>query len=220
MLMRTKPKALDLFCCGGGAGMGLHQAGFEVVGVDIDPQPRYPFAFIQADALTYPLEGFDFIWASPPCQRFTKASKLQGNTHPDLIAPMRERLTAAGVPWAIENVPGAPLLNPIELCGQMFGLELYRHRLFECSFPVEAPHHPEHRRPQVKMGRPPKPGEIIQVVGHFSNVPQGQKAMGIDWLSQDKLREAIPPAYAKFIGAAALAHLRHPQHVGARELSI
>ena len=212
--MRTKPRALDLFCCGGGAGMGLWQAGFEVVGVDIEPQPHYPFQFHQADALTYPLDGFDFVWASPPCQGFTKARKLQGNVHPNLIPPIRERLRALGTPWAIENVPGAPLFDPIELCGQMFGLDLYRHRLFECSFPITAPRHIEHTRPQCKMGRPPKRGEIIQVVGHFSNVPEGRRAMGIDWLGQDKLREAIPPAYSKYTGEAALAHITQTQDVG------
>lgn len=186
--------------------MGLYQAGFEVVGVDIAPQPKYPFEFHQEDALTFPLEGFDFIWASPPCQKFTKAKKLQGNTHPDLVTPMRERLLAWGGLWCIENVPGAPLRRPIELCGKMFGLHLYRHRLFETSFPVEQPWHSPHVLPQVKMGRPAKEGEIIQVVGHFSGVPAAQRAMGIDWMGQNELREAIPPAYSRFIGLAALKH--------------
>jgi DNA (cytosine-5)-methyltransferase 1 len=197
------PKALDLFCCAGGASEGLRQAGFEVVGVDIKPQPRYPFTFIQADALTFPLEGFDFIWASPPCQAYTLAQRIRDNDHPDLIAPIRKRLKQLGVPWAIENVVGAPLINPIELCGAMFGLQVYRHRLFECSFLIDAPRHPDHVAPLRKMGRPVRPGEFMHVVGNFSGVAQARKAMGIDWMVRDELREAIPPAYAAYIGRAA-----------------
>ncbi len=105
----SRPRLLDLFCGAGGCSVGYHHAGFDVVGVDVNPQKNYPFEFHQADAMAYPLGGFDVIHASPPCQAFTKARKLQGNTHPDLIGPIRERLIAAGVPWVIENVPGAPL---------------------------------------------------------------------------------------------------------------
>lgn len=139
-------KALDLFCCAGGAAMGLHRAGFEVVGVDIEPQPRYPFTFHQADALTFPLEGFDFIWASPPCQGYT-ALKVMKNArkHPLLIEQVRERLDKRGLPYVIENVHGAPLLagKTIMLCGTMFNLrsaddagELRRHRYFEANFSI------------------------------------------------------------------------------------
>ena len=114
MLMRTKPRALDLFCCAGGAGMGLHQAGFEVVGVDISPQPRYPFEFHQADALTYPLDGFDFVWASPPCQKFCRLNTREDLSHyPDLIEPVRARLLASGLPFVIENVPEAPVRRDV-----------------------------------------------------------------------------------------------------------
>ena len=120
------PRALDLFCCAGGASEGLRRAGFEVVGVDIEPQPHYPFEFHQADALTFPLDGFDFIWASPPCQAYTLCQRIQKNEHPDLVAPIRERLHANGAPYCIENVPGAPLVEPIELCGTMFGLRTYQ----------------------------------------------------------------------------------------------
>jgi DNA (cytosine-5)-methyltransferase 1 len=204
-------KALDLFCCAGGAGMGLHCAGFEVTGVDINPQPNYPFKFIQGDALTHDLSGYDLVWASPPCQRFTKARKLRGNEHPDLVAPMRERLQAAGVPWIIENVPGAPLRNPIELCGLMFGLNVYRHRLFESSLPLCAPLHPSHHRKQVKMGRPVKDGDIIQVVGHFSNVPYARKAMCIEWMNQRELAQAIPPAYSEYLAGQILQGSSEPR---------
>lgn len=192
-------KALDLFCCGGGAGMGLSQSGFDVIGVDISPQPKYPFEFHQQDALTFSLEGYDFIWASPPCQKHTKASKLQGNEHHCFIEEIRQRLENQETPYCIENVVGAPLKNPILLCGEMFGIKTYRHRLFECSFPVEQPEHPKHPKQQIKMGRPVKEGDYIQVVGHFSGVEYAQKVMGIDWLGQNELREAIPPCYSKYI---------------------
>lgn len=202
-----KPRALDLFCCAGGAGMGLHRAGFDVVGVDIEPQPHYPFPFIQADALTHPLEGFDFIWTSPPCQAYTLCQRIRDNEHPDLIEPIRHRLKAAGVPWCIENVVGAPLHDPIELCGAMFGLRVYRHRLFECSFQIEAPPHPDHVAPIRKMGRPPLAGEFMHVVGNFSGVKQAREAMDIPWMPRDKLREAIPPAYSEYVGRVALAYI-------------
>ena len=206
--METLPKALDLFCCAGGASEGLRRAGFDVTGVDIEPQAHYPFTFIKADAMTVPLEGFDFVWASPPCQAYTLAQRIRDNNHPDLIAPTRERLRRLGVPWAIENVVGAPLIDPIELCGAMFGLQVYRHRLFECSFPIAAPHHPDHVAPLRKMGRPVRAGEFMHVVGNFSGVAQARKAMGIDWMVRDELREAIPPAYAEYIGRAAIRAMR------------
>lgn len=202
--MNKRPRLLDLFCCAGGASMGYHLAGFDVVGVDIDPQPHYPFDFHQADAMTFDLRGFDFIAASPPCQAYTLCQRIRDNEHPDLVAPTRERLKAAGVPYVIENVPGAPLVNPIELCGAMFGLRTYRHRLFECSFPMQAPPHPEHVAPVRKMGRPVKDGEFMHVVGNFSGVQQAREVMGIKWMVRDELREAIPPTYTEFIGRAAL----------------
>ena len=203
-----KPKAIDLYCCAGGASAGLVRAGFDVVGVDIEPQPHYPFKFIQGDALTVPLEGYDFIWASPPCQRYSKAQKIMGKEHPDLVAPTRERLKESGAQWAIENVVGAPLVDPITLCGTMFGLKVYRHRWFECSFPVDEPPHPEHVAPLRKMGRKPQPGDFMHIVGNFSGVKQAREAMDIPWMPRDKLREAIPPAYAEYIGRNALEYIR------------
>jgi DNA (cytosine-5)-methyltransferase 1 len=198
-----QPLALDLFC-----GMGLHRAGFDVIGVDVRPQPRYPFRFVQADALRPPfdLARFDFIWASPPCQAFTLAQRIQKNEHPDLIEPVRAMLIASGRPYAIENVTGAPLRRPIELCGAMFGLTTYRHRLFETSFPCVQPWHQAHEliAPSAKMGRAPKDGEFIQVVGNFSGVDKAREAMGIDWMARDELSEAIPPAYSEFIANAAM----------------
>ena len=211
----SKLRLLDLFCCAGGAGRGYADAGFEVVGVDIDPQPRYPFEFILADALALPvdfLRTFDAIHASPPCQAFTLAQRIRGNQHPDLVAPVRQMLIASGRPYIIENVEGAPLIRPVMLCGAMFdGLQVYRHRLFESSFPIIAPEHPEHIAPLRKMGRPPRPGDFMHVVGNFSGICHAKKAMGIDWMSRDGLREAIPPAYTRFLGAQLLAHLRQSE---------
>lgn len=206
---RVKPRALDLFCGAGGAGMGLSRAGFSVHGVDIKRQPHYPFPFWCHDVLRMlPIINVEFIWASPPCQAFTKAQRLRKNAHPDLIEATRKILRRAGVPYCIENVPGAPLENPIELCGSMFGLRTYRHRVFECSFPLWAPPHPTHDAKTTKMGRPAKGGEFMHVVGNFSGVDSARKAMDIDWMTRDELREAIPPAYSEFIGRAALQHMQ------------
>ena len=203
-----RPLALDLFCKAGGASMGLHRAGFDVLGVDIEPQPRYPFRFVRADALNPPfdLARFDFIWASPPCQAHTRAQRIRKNDHPDLIDATRALLAASDRPYAIENVTGAPLRRPIELCGAMFGLRTFRHRLFETSFPCIQPWHQAHEliARSAKMGRPPKENEFIQVVGNFSGVEIAKKAMGIDWMTQGELAQAIPPAYGEYIGRAAL----------------
>lgn len=188
--------------------MGYHRAGFEVVGVDIKPQQRYPFEFHQGDAMTYPLDGFDAIHASPPCQRYTRARNLRGRSHPDLIGVVRERLQRQGSPWVIENVPGAPLHNPTLLCGTMFGLRVYRHRLFESSFVLPFEMHPAHHRQQVKMGRPVREGDVIQVVGNFSGVEYARQAMGTPWMAQNEMREAIPPSYTEWIGQRLMETLR------------
>ena len=180
-----------------------------MIGVDIRYQPNYPFHFIHADAMDFPLDGFDFIWASPPCQAFSKARKLRGNEHQNLIPGIRQRLQAAGVPYCIENVPGAPLKNPVMLCGSMFGLKVYRHRIFEANFNIPFALC-NHGGKQVKMGRPITEGDIIQVVGHFSNVPYARKAMGINWMNRGELSQAIPPAYSKFIADAAFAETMAP----------
>jgi len=202
-------RMVDLCCGAGGAAMGYYLAGFEVTGVDIAPQPRYPFTFVQADALTFPLDGFDVVHASPPCQAWTLAQRIRRNDHPDLITPIRARVSAAVVPYVIENVPGAPLHAPVTLCGTMFGgLRVYRHREFETSFPLTAPAHAAHPAPLAKMGRPPRPGEFVHVVGNFSGAAYARQAMGIAWMTRDELREAIPPAYTRHVGhtLAALLH--------------
>jgi len=214
-----KLRALDLFCCAGGAGMGLHRAGFEVVGVDIRPQPRYPFEFHQADALTFPLDGFDFIWASPPCQRFSDLAKRNGNGHdwPDLIDPVRQRLISAGVAYVIENVEGAPLRKDLCLCGTMFpDLRVLRHRHFETNIPIRQPFHGKH--PHVftmdkrknHYGKLDQNTSFVQVTGGGNcSVANASAAMGIDWMTKDELNEAIPPAYSEFIGRAAISHIEN-----------
>ena len=195
--------------------MGYHRAGFEVVGVDIAPQPNYPCCFVQADALEFLRTSslvFDAIHASPPCQAYSYAQRLRGNEHPDLIGPTRDLILARTVPYVIENVVGAraKLRDPIMLCGAMFPpLRVYRHRLFETGggFRATAPPHPEHLAPQVKMGRRPADGEWVQAVGNFSGVSEARDAMGIPWATRNELSEAIPPAYTEHIGRQLLAHL-------------
>ncbi|MEU2568778.1 methyltransferase domain-containing protein [Streptomyces althioticus] len=213
-LRRGKPRLLDLYCCQGGAAKGYADAGFDVTGVDKDPQPRYPYAFVQADAIAFVLEHgpkFDFIHASCPCQHDSDCQRIRGNTHPDLIAPTRAALEATGRPWVIENVGGAvpKLRAPVLLCGPMFGVETYRHRFFETGggFRIDQPEHPAHTVPQAKMGRPVPPGHYGQFVGNFSGVALARRVMGVPWMNRDGIRECIPPAYAEHIGRAALALL-------------
>src|SRR6187200_2858563 len=122
-----RPRLLDLFCCEGGAAIGYHRAGFDVVGVDIVDRPRYPFEFHQADALTYPLDGFDAIHASPPCQAYSITKNAHDRQHPEMVEPVRARLVASGVPYVIENVVGAPLIDPVTICGSMFDLRAWDH---------------------------------------------------------------------------------------------
>jgi DNA (cytosine-5)-methyltransferase 1 len=182
--------------------MGYHRAGFEVVGVDIEPQPHYPFEFHQTDALTFPLDGFDVIHASPPCQAYSYMSACRpglSSKYPDLIGQVRTRLSDSGLPYMLENVPGSPLRTDATLCGHMFGLELYRHRIFESNLPLTEPEHPEHVKPGGRAGHW-RPGEIISVAGHFAPAAMARRAMGIDWMNRAELGEAIPPAYTEYIG--------------------
>ena len=181
--------------------MGLHLAGHYVEGVDNAAQPKYPFSFNLGDALNFPLEGFDFVWASPVCKRYSSATKTSktAHRHPDQIAAVRKKLSDWGGPYVIENVLGAPLINPVLLCGTMFDLKLYRHRIFESNFYIEQPVHPKHTARVCKMGRPPKRGEYINPVGHFSGVAKAREAMDIDWLGQKELAQAIPPRYSEYI---------------------
>ena len=201
-VMSPRPVLLDLFCGAGGAAMGYHRAGFDIVGVDIEPQPHYPFKFVQADAMTYPLDGFDVIHASPPCQVFSIATQRTRGRHEDLLTPTRERLLEQAALWVIENVPGAPMRVDYRLCGCMFGLgRLRRERWFETSwhgFEMRpACYHPEPAITITTKGQPNCTGYADEAI----------KAMGIDWMTMRERGLAIPPAYCEYIGAQLLEHL-------------
>lgn len=208
--------------------MGLSNAGFDVTGVDIEPQPRYPFAFIQADALTFDLGGYAFIWASPVCKKFTRAFRGQNHrrqNYPDQIAPMRERLLASNTPFVIENVIGAPLRADLILTGAMFDLPIVRDRVFEIhGFPAPFALAQQH----VSGGT--RNGKLAMIAGHGGAMKGWNRAnwdkpeirdqlrrrnsaagwadaMGIGWMTRNELAQAIPPAYAEFIGRAAIARI-------------
>ena len=230
------PRLLDLFCGAGGAAAGYARAGFDVVGVDNRPQPRYPYEFHQADALTYPLTGFDVVHASPPCQRYTRGNAYRDTTgYPDLIGNTRELLTASGLPYVIENVPDArpQLRTPMVLCGTMFGLtthdddgeplQLYRHRLFESNVLLYPPG-PCRHLPGVQVagaygaastvGDTPAQRRAYARYGRrggYVPAPHIRAALlGVDWpMPQAALNQAIPPAYAHHIGRQLLNHLNH-----------
>lgn len=200
-------KLLDLFCGAGGAAVGYYRAGFtEIVGVDIKPQPRYPFTFIQADA-SYPSDAFnydlfDLVHASPPCQRYTQMLNhglAPRGSHADLIDPVRRLLRRAGSLFVIENVIGAPLINPVTLCGEMFGLRVIRHRLFESNVPLKQPAHLKHNSAGAirKQG---DSGYYYRVYGHETGKASWGDAMGINWMRSAELAQAIPPAYTEWIG--------------------
>lgn len=215
----SRPEVLDIFCCQGGATNGYQRAGFRVTGVDIDPQPRYcGDGFVQADAVAFLCENAEWIrrtfravHASPPCQRYSACQRIQGREHPDLIGPTREVLEYVGLPYVIENVENArpELINPVTLCGTMFGLRTYRHRLFEAGggLVLEQPAHPVHAAPTAKMGRPIGEGEFYHAVGNFSGVSLVREDMGMGWANRDGLREAIPPVYAQWVGERLAALL-------------
>lgn len=210
-----RPRLLDLFCGAGGAAMGYHRAGFDVVGIDLSPQSNYPFPFIQADALSPPvrLEDFDLIHASPPCQTFTRAGHLrdaQGKdaTTVDLLEPTRALLKASGVPYVIENVPGAPI-HGVTLCGSMFGLKVRRHRVFECWPPVLMVPMCDHPRQGRPVGVYHRLGDNIPSGGRTAaSMQEANEAMGIDWMIFRELKEAIPPAYTEWLGRQMLAAMR------------
>lgn len=193
--------------------MGYRNAGFEVVGVDIAPQPRYPLKFVQADAIEFIYahgKEFDFIHASPPCQFYSKTQRIMQNDHPDLLGPTREALEEIGVPWVIENVMGAEpyMRNPVLLCGAYFGLNTYRHRLFETGgWELPEPPHPKHVRKQTKMGRRRQPGEMGVYVGNFIGVEGAKEDMGVPWMTRNGIRECIPPVYAEYVGRKFLEQL-------------
>ena len=200
--------------------MGYHRAGFEVVGVDINDQPNFPFEFINGDALELSqkfLKSFDAIHASPPCQSYSDLAKRNGNGHlwPRLIEPVRTMLTQTGRPFVIENVEGAPLTNPLVLCGTMFpGLRVLRHRLFESNIQLTAPEHGKHPlvftfdKRKSHYGKLDQDKSFVQVTGGGNcSVKNARDAMGIDWMTKNELNESIPPAYTEYIGKQIATHI-------------
>jgi DNA (cytosine-5)-methyltransferase 1 len=212
----SKPRLLDLFSGASGCAVGYDRAGFEVAcGVDIDPQPHYPFPFVQADVFELDekwLRSFDVIHASPPCQAYTPLKARQnGKEYPDLLGPTRKLLQRVGRHYVIENVPGAPLEAPICLCGSSFGLPLRRHRFFETSFALLAPPCNHGALPEniEIMNRGWKKTRFVPV--HGSGGCKARElwpiAMGIDWMTTRELAQAIPPAYTEWLGKRLLAFL-------------
>jgi DNA (cytosine-5)-methyltransferase 1 len=209
-------RLLDLFCGAGGAAVGYDRAGFEVVGIDIHPQPRYPFRFLQADALTALddpsfLRSFDVVHASPPCQAYSALKHLGKQGHMPrfyFVEKVRERLEAAGVQYVIENVVGAPLNNSIMLCGQYFGLKVRRHRLFESNAFCSAPECKPYHKPGT-VGVYGDHPQISKGMNRAHTLAQARAAMGIEWMNWHELCEAIPPAYTEYLGRQLIAQLRN-----------
>ena len=220
MVTVSRPRLLDLFCGAGGAAMGYHRAGFEVVGVDLAHQKNYPFEFIRADALTvldtfdefrWAHGDFDAIHASPVCKRHSAATPTWARAgHPNQIPPTRAGLEATGLPWAMENVPGAPLRPDIRLCGCVAGLpELERERWFEIggwsTFELLPPcYHAQSPITVAGHGEPSGPRMAHGLIAHKAD---WERVMGIDWMTRDELAQAIPPAYTEIIGGRLLEHL-------------
>jgi DNA (cytosine-5)-methyltransferase 1 len=223
----VKPVLLDLFCGAGGAAAGYARAGFDVVGVDVDPQPHYPFTFIQSD-WAEPLYVLPGLWeregrpyavhASPPCQRYSGMTKRwsRSGDHPDLVEPVREHLSMLDVPFVLENVVGSPLLDPVQLCGSMFGLgadgyQLRRHRLFEAhGFDLAAPGPCAHAGPALPVYG--NPGGSSKRDGlRFPGVSSWRVGMDIGWMTIRELAESIPPAFTEHVGTALIAALSGEQ---------
>ena len=230
-----RPLLLDLFCGAGGCAVGYNRAGFDVVGVDIQQQSRYPFQFVQADAMQFLetllrgawagthehawlLSDFDAIHASPPCQAYSVTAAIskgrkqeKRRAHPDLVATIRQLLELSGMPWVIENVVGAPLHRPVMLCGLMFGLRVLRHRVFESSELLLGPAHPRHPKGNLtNSSRGYSTGDhgFVTVAGHNFVRTAGARALGIDWMTRrEELAQAIPPAYTEFIGRQLIKRL-------------
>jgi DNA (cytosine-5)-methyltransferase 1 len=172
--------------------MGYHRAGFELVGVDIKPQPNYPFEFHQADAMTWPLDGYDAIHAGPPCQHYARVTRWRGraDNHPDLLGPTLDRLKAQSTPWIVENVPEAIPHPDLILCGSSFGLRVRRHRHFLTSWP------------SFGLMPPCSHGDLLPFMH------KGERAyadaLGCHWMTNREARAAIPPAYTEWIGSQLL----------------
>jgi DNA (cytosine-5)-methyltransferase 1 len=225
MVHIMRPRLLDLYCGGGGAAMGYHRAGFDVTGVDLVPQHAYPFTFVQGNADTYPLDGYDAVHASPPCKLWTGARANRDDLrlfepHVDHLTPTLERLADLDIPWIVENVPGAPMPpDSVTYCGSSFALDVRRHRLFASNVTLTAPPcdhaaQPPARFQSLDWSRR-KRGLLDATVGVHGSLQGGsdtlelrRSAMGIDWLDNAQLTQAIPPAYTEHIGRQVIAHVR------------
>lgn len=202
-------RAADLFCGAGGAAMGLHRAGFIVEGWDILPQPHYPFKFHLRDALDANLDGFDFVWASPPCQAYTAMQHIRKNSHghDDLVPITREKLQASGLPWIMENVKGSPLRTSVMLCGTMFGLRIIKHRYFESNMPVEfrlsACDHRDVYDPWHGKGRTAAAMRQAQDTPWIPAEGGASKKQG----RSGDVNNAIPPAYSEFLARQIIRQL-------------
>ena len=214
----TRPKLLDLFSGAGGAAMGYWRAGFNVVGVDLEEHDDFPFRFVQGDALEVLADveyvrSFDLVHASPPCQAYSTATANKAK-HPDLVGPVRDLLHAAEVDFIIENVPQAPLINPVRLCGSSFGLRVRRHRDFESNLPLIGSQcdHKAQGQPVGVYGDHWDSREFFRPDGSkrggkATSLEDGRRAMGIDWMNWEDLKESIPPFYTEHLGRQAINQL-------------
>jgi len=205
----SKLKLLDLFCGAGGASQGYADAGFEVTGIDVKHGKRYPFTYIRGDVRDYLnpefLQQFDVIAASPPCQTFSATKHLRNaqgksTSKVNMIPEVREALIASGKPYVIENVPNAPLINPVQVCGSAFDLKVRRHRLFESNIFLTGSWC-DHKNQGKPIGIYGSMRDEIPHGGHTAKtMPEAHDAMGIDWMIWGELVESIPPAYTRYIG--------------------
>lgn len=222
----TRPLLIDLFCKAGGAAKGYYRAGFDILGVDIDPQPNYPYPFERADVWGLPPRFFsaaDAVHASPECQGYTLLRHAKGaKGRPQEIGRCRSMLQALAVPYVIENVQAAAfdMIEPIRLCGSMFGLgaqghQLQRHRLFESNIAISAPGKCAHTTPVIgvygghaRNRAAGKGGRGTRDVWEGGHGAAAGEALGIDWMTLDELSEAIPPAFTEHLGRQLLAHIQ------------
>lgn len=227
----VRPRLLDLFCCAGGASMGYSRAGFDVTGVDIVHQPDYRFPFIKTDAMEVlrqlaesgTFNDYALIHASPPCQGYSDLKTKLTHDYPMLIEPVRDLLKQIGLPYIIENVDGAPLIDPVVLCGTMFPeLRVLRHRLFESNLELTAPPHGPHPlvfthdKRKAHHGKLDQDTSYVQVTGGGNcSIKNAREAMGIGWMSKRELNEAIPPAYTEFLGRQAIRQISERQEMAA-----
>lgn len=207
--VEQKPYLLDLYCGAGGCSKGYADAGFEVIGVDIEDQPRYPYQFIKYDAkqflIDYDLSIFSAIHASPPCQQYSATNHFLNKQYADDIWDIRFLLVQTEKPYIIENVPEAPLRNSVMLCGKMFGLDVIRHRLFESNITLFVPEHEKHHKQ--------KDVSFMTVTGSGYSIEKARKAMGIDWMIKKEMSQAIPPDYTEFLGRQLYNYVRQRDNV-------